>query len=275
MNQQESLAHPLDTALQLTSTAEDTVRGEIPADYANFIGPFGGILAAKVLQAVLLHPARQGDPLAVTVNFASAVKAEPFDIVARPTCTNRSSQHWQFELRQHGEVPLTGSAVLAKRRETWSDQECNGPQVPPADSIETLRFEGMPRWVYNYDMRVIEGDMGFVLQPPRGNDDSESRLWVRDHPPRAIDFPALMAISDVFFPRIFVRRPAFVPVGTISLSTYFHATSAELATQGDGFLLACARGNRFNNGYFDQSGELWGSDGVLLATTHQVVYYKE
>jgi len=29
------------------------------------------------------------------------------------------------------------------------------------------------------------------------------------------------------------------------------------------------------NGYFDQRAQMWSQAGVLLATTHQVVYYKE
>ncbi|HTD03590.1 MAG TPA: hypothetical protein VK751_07275 [Undibacterium sp.] len=31
----------------------------------------------------------------------------------------------------------------------------------------------------------------------------------------------------------------------------------------------------FNNGYFDQTAEVWSAGGKLLATSHQVVYYKE
>lgn len=58
------------------------------------------------------------------------------------------------------------------------------------------------------------------------------------------------------------------------MTIYFHADSAELQSVGDDFLLGCARGNRFSNGYFDQSAELWSRSGALLATTHQLVYFK-
>jgi acyl-CoA thioesterase len=59
------------------------------------------------------------------------------------------------------------------------------------------------------------------------------------------------------------------------MTVYFHASSAELAEVGDGYLLAQARSQAFFNGFFDQSAELWSEAGRLLATTHQVVYYKE
>jgi acyl-CoA thioesterase len=56
---------------------------------------------------------------------------------------------------------------------------------------------------------------------------------------------------------------------------YFHAGSAEHAATGSGWLLAQARGQAFRNGFFDQTAQLWNEAGVLLATTHQIVYYKE
>jgi hypothetical protein len=40
-------------------------------------------------------------------------------------------------------------------------------------------------------------------------------------------------------------------------------------------LLGQARSQSFFNGFFDQSAELWNEAGHLLATTHQIVYYKE
>ena len=66
-----------------------------------------------------------------------------------------------------------------------------------------------------------------------------------------------------------------VPVGTVSLTVYFHATASQLRETGTGYLLGQARGQAFCNGYFDQAGQLWNAAGHLLATTHQLVYYKE
>jgi acyl-CoA thioesterase len=56
---------------------------------------------------------------------------------------------------------------------------------------------------------------------------------------------------------------------------YFHAGSHLLAACGDGYLLGQARGHEYRNGYFDHTGHLWSESGMLLATTHQIVYYKE
>ena len=104
---------------------------------------------------------------------------------------------------------------------------------------------------------------------------SNSRLWVRDEPPRPLDFVSLAAICDSFFPRIFIRRRKLTPIGTVSLTSFFHADAAMLAEQADRHVLGSARALNFRNGYFDQSGEIWSDGGQLLASTHQIVYFRE
>ncbi len=58
------------------------------------------------------------------------------------------------------------------------------------------------------------------------------------------------------------------------MTTYFHADAAALAAQGDRHLLGTARAGRFHDGYQDQSAELWSDGGVLLASSHQLLYYR-
>lgn len=130
----------------------------------------------------------------------------------------------------------------------------------------------MPRWVERYDMR-FEGGAPFGLDG-RERADSHSRAWVRNHPPRPLDFAALAAICDSFFPRLFVRRAQPSPIGTVSLSSYFHADAAGVAAQGERHLLGTAHALRYHAGFFDQSAQVWSDDGELLASTHQLVYYR-
>jgi acyl-CoA thioesterase len=82
-------------------------------------------------------------------------------------------------------------------------------------------------------------------------------------------------MSDIFYPRVWLRRPKRVAAGTVSLTVYFHADARHLALAGQGYLLCQARAQAFRNGFFDHTGQLWSQGGELLATTHQLVYYKE
>jgi acyl-CoA thioesterase len=267
--------HVFDAAIALDPTSANTFTGATHPAYANMVGPFGGTTCAVLLNAALRHPQRQGDPVALTVNYAAALADGAFTIEAHPVRTNRSTQHWSVSLAQDGAVCATASAVFALRRPTWSTTELAPPQaMPAAASLARAPLHGRPPWVGCYDMRFDEGAMPerFDAQEQAH---SRSRLWVRDEPPRPLDFASLAALCDVFFPRIFIRRRRFTPIGTVSLNAYFHADAALLAAQGDRHVLGCARGVAFRDGYFEQAAEVWSDRGALLASTQQLVYFKE
>ena len=115
--------HPFDHAIALQPLGGDRFAGATSPAYANMVGPFGGVSAATLLNAVMQHPQRLGDPVALTVNFAAAVADGAFEVVARPVRTNRSTQHWVVELHQGGEVSSTATVVTAVERETWAVQD--------------------------------------------------------------------------------------------------------------------------------------------------------
>jgi acyl-CoA thioesterase len=130
------------------------------------------------------------------------------------------------------------------------------------------------QWLKRYDMRFVTG--GFP-DPLNDSDTghSLSQVWVRDVLERPLDFASLTAVSDAFFPRVFLRRARFVPVGTVSMTIYFHAMPEQIAKAGGDFVLGQARGQHFQNGFFDQSAQFWNQAGDMLVTSHQTVYFKE
>lgn len=266
-------------ALQHSDIRAGHFTGMTSPDYWNMVGPFGGMTAAIALQAVLQHPDLLGAPIALTVNFAAAIEAGAFDVQATPVRTNRSTQHWTVQITQAGidgapQMTTTATVVTAARRDTWGGTDLAMPQV--ARPVDVTPMGAGPKgvaWLTQYDMRPVSG------APPStwdgGGDHSQTRLWVRDAQARALDFPSLAAMSDVFFPRVWLRRAKPVPAGTVSITTYFHTDAAQMAEVGSGYLLACAAGQQFRNGFFDQSAQLWSEAGVLLATSNQIVYFKE
>ncbi len=266
--------HPFDAAIALQPQADGTFLGHTSAAYANMVGPFGGVTAAQALNAVLQHPQRLGDPVALTVNFAAALADGPFTVIARPARTNRSTQHWVIEILQQGGTVLTGTAFFGLRRDTWSADEHTMPEVPAPAEVARAHGPARVEWVRRYEMRFVEGAIPTEWD---GKDQgiSRTRLWLRDNPPRPLDFASLTALADVFFPRVWRRRPVLVPIGTVSMTVYFHADQAQLRATGGGYLLGQTQAQAFRNGFFDQTAQLWNEAGELLVTTHQVVYYKE
>ncbi|MBE7940614.1 MULTISPECIES: thioesterase family protein [Ramlibacter] len=262
-----------DEAVALAPAGEGCWTGHTHPGWANMIGPFGGISAAALLHAVLLHPQRLGEPVSLTVNFAAAVADGPYELRARPARTNRSTQHWWVEMLQGGETVLTATAITAVRRDTFEMTEALAPVVPrPLDLPRS--DPARVTWTRRYDLRVVEGE------PPATWDASDSGhsrslLWMRDDPHRPLDWLSLTALADVFIPRIWRRRATLVPLGTVTMTVYYHAGPQQLAETGTGFVLGQAQAQGFRAGYNDQAALLWNEAGTLLASSHQWMYYKE
>lgn len=267
-------AHPFDAGIALQWCGDDLAHGHTHPGFRNFIGPFGGLTAAQAINAVLTHPQRLGDPVSFTVNFAAALEDGPFEVIARAARTNRSTQHWIVTMQQGGEVVATATAITAVRRDTWGTVEAQMPGVPRAADVPLPTARPRVEWVNRYEMRFIDGA---VPGEWHGGDAGHSvtRLWVRDNPPRPLDFASLTAMSDIFFPRIWLRRAAYVPLGTVTMTVYFHAGEAQLRETGGGYLLGQTRGQGFGAGYFDHTAQLWNEAGTLLVTTSQVYYFKD
>lgn len=248
------------------------------------VGPFGGITAATVVRAIMDHAQCLGTPLSLTINYVAAIALGPYHLHLKVARTNRSTQHWTFEIRQAQAdgtqaCVLTGTALTAARRTTWGANDVPMPLVRPPHEVPVVQMPTTVEWFARYEMRSLIGplpqqwDGQESTLPPESA--STSCLWVRDSAGRALDFPAIAAYADIFFPRVWLRRPKHVPAGTVSMTVYFHADVQQLAQTGAGFVLAQARGQAFRDGFFDQSGYLWNEAGTLLATTHQLVYFKE
>lgn len=259
-----------DNGTALTLGADGNAHGRTVPEWANMVGPFGGITAAVLVRAIELQPDVHGFPLALTVNYLAPIVDGDFDIHARAVRTNRSNQHWIVELSQGGETKTTATAVFGIRRDTWGGTEYVAPQVPTPDQLPPN--DNGPKWMSNYDMRYVAGAIPSPGDAPA--DSSETLLWVRDNPLRPMDFASLAAICDIFYPRVYLRRAQLTPAGTISITVYFHAGPADLTAQADGYVLARARAQQFSAGHFDQSAQIWGAGGTLLATSHQIVYFK-
>jgi len=267
--------HPFDHAIELAPNGDGRFLARTSSAYANMVGPFGGATAAVLLQAALVDPTRIGEPISLSVNFASALRDGEFEVHAHAAKTNRSTQHWSIDAWQGGEIVATATAVFAQRRETWSRLEATPPDdVPSFQDLRRADLSDGPPWVHRYDMRFVEGGLPRLFDGTE-QPDSRSSLWVRDDPPRCLDFASLVALCDSFFPRVFLRRRIRVPIGTVTLTAYFHADGAMLAAQADRPVLGRARALNFRNGYFDQSAEIWDDQRQLLASTHQMVYYRE
>ena len=124
-------------------------------------------------------------------------------------------------------------------------------------------------WLNRYEMRPITGAL------PRAwdgsGDHSLTQLWMRDAPARPLDFARWSALADLFFPVSGCVCAFRVPAGTVSITVLpcqrLTGANRHRLPAGPG------AGRSFATG-FDQTVQLWNEAGTMLATSHQIVYYK-
>lgn len=266
--------HPLDAATRLEISG-DKLTGATSDAYWNFTGPFGGTTAATLLQAAMQHPKRQNLPIAMTINYCAAVAKGAFDIHVAEKRTNRSTQHFSVEMMQGSETITTATLVFASRPDGFSHISGKMPDVLPPEKIDPPKAKAPLAWIDRYDMRFASG---FPVM--RGKDDAplgsaRTEVWMRDNPARKMDFISLMNMSDAFFARPFHVLGRLITVGTISMSTYFHCDEADLAEVGEDYVLGVADANILSKGYADQTAWLWSRKGKLLATSQQMLYFRD
>ncbi|MEM8798186.1 MAG: thioesterase family protein [Pseudomonadota bacterium] len=266
--------HPLDDALVLTILDDDRVAARTTAPYANMVGPFGGTISALFLKAVISDPRTAGNPVALTVNFCGAISDGSFEIGKKLQRAGKYLQHWSLELLQNDGVRATASIVVGHHDDVFSHQIASPPEVPGAEEVPALPG-GLPlAWIARYKMHFVEGGPNFTGKEFSEPQSGRSVLWLSDEPARSLDYCALAAMADSFFLRNLQVRGTFPPMGTVTLTTYFHATLDEVTAQGTAPLLGTADCKRLHANFSDQQVELWGKDGVLLATSVQLAWYK-
>ena len=220
--------HLFDDATKVTA-GDSRWQGHTSPDYWAFVGPFGGCTAATILRALIDHPQRAGDPLAMTVNYCAPIAEGAFDLDLRLVKANRSSQHWCVEMTQGGgEVATLATAVFAERRPSWSHPQAQLSRRKAVRGDAALPKIAAP-WVKQYDFRFVEGEPKYGSASSSAPPETYSKLWIGDRVPRKIDVLSLMAMSDAFFARIFHAKRDFVPFGTVSLTTYFHVSTPTIS----------------------------------------------
>jgi hypothetical protein len=149
------------------------------------------------------------------------------------------------------------------------------PAATPYRDTPVLDAGDRLPWLGQFEFRFCEGAID-----PRPYAEGEARsprsiVWLSQRPQRQLDLLGLAALSDVFFVRIIQVRGMRGPMGTVTLTTYFHCTQEELDDLGSSPVLGVADAQIFRRNFHDQRCQLWSADGRLLASGVQMAWYKE
>jgi acyl-CoA thioesterase len=257
----------LDAALALESDEGGRWLAHADADHESISAMFGGWTAAVLLRAVVASTEGDAQPSALTVNFLRPVPVGG-DVVISPERLGggRSLEHWRADLRaaDADDLLVTALVVLTNRRDTDAHAQLEMPDAPAPEGLERIHAPG-PQGQQT-EIRQVSGEWG--------SGDTRGRLWARDANCRPLDHLQLAYLADQYAPRSFFWGEGMRPSATITLSVYFHATADELAAVGTDYVLNDATGTRGVQSTSGQSARLWSRDGVLLATTEQLCWYR-
>ncbi|KAA1419020.1 thioesterase family protein [Nocardioides humilatus] len=243
-------------------------RREIHADpdHQSITGMFGGWTAAVALSSVINASTSDARPVSMTINFVGSI-APGSDVELSPTMVGatRSMEHWSVAASCGGETRAAAMIVLANRRPTEPHVEPTMPSVPAPESLERYFAPGP---------QGQQSDIRPTAPVAFGSGDTKSSQWVRDSNGRRLDYPQLAYLADQWAPRSFLWGTGLRPSATLTMSVYFLATEDELDAVGDDYILNEGIGTRGEQSLSGQRAHLWSRNGVLLATTEQLCWYR-
>jgi acyl-CoA thioesterase len=236
-------------------------RGEVRPGWRIGQVPNGGYvlaIAGRVLSRALPHP----DPLNVHILYTAPALMGPIDCLVTPLREGGSTSHAALTMRQQGEVKAHISAAYSDigrlRGENW--QSVERPEIKPYEQCPPMREHGV-----ELRQRINQCYASGVEVFRRGDPDGRGCFngWLGFADGREPDLLALLLFADAMAPPVFTVYGALQWVPTVDLSVSVRARP------GPGPLQARFRSRYLTNGVVEEDGELWDSDGQLVALSRQ------
>jgi acyl-CoA thioesterase len=230
-------------------------------------GPNGGYLAAMVLRAMiasLADPARE--PRSLTCHYLRPPAGGAVRIDVTVERSGRATSTLTARLSQDGRQCVLGVAAFGVDVPAPAAYASAPPAVPAPEHVAPVdNGESGLSIARRFEARPAVGERMFA-----GAGEAVTGGWLRFADARGTDALALAMLADAWWPAPWVRLREPVAAPTIDLTVHFRAPRAAAAlTPGDP-VLAVFRSTTAADGFFEEDGELWTRDGVLLAHSRQL-----
>lgn len=252
-------------ALRAERLAEERWAAEIDDTWRVIRGPHGGFLAALLLETMtrrLADPTRAARVL--TVHYPRVPSAGDVEIRTSVTRSGRSMSWLSAELWQRDELCVAARAAFSG---DWPGVEFDRharPRVPALEQAESLPEALLPPFTRNFHY-------GSLFATPMDDNGADAvGGYIRLREPSVYDAPLLAAIADAWYPSTYAfdRRP--VMGATVDLTVHFRDHEALRALDPAEYVLSVFRSRLARQGFFEEDGEIWSSDGRLLAQSRQL-----
>lgn len=253
-----------DTATAITPVGPGAWTADVDESWHVRKGANGGVVAAVMLRALTAAvDAPERAPRSLTVHYPGPFESGPTPVSASVVRSGRSLTTARAEAVRDGKPVALALAAFSTPFPTVAYADIAMPDVPGPDALEPfVRVEGGPAFAQHFEYRLAAGDRPFV-----GAERAEAAVWMAPIDKTVLDYPLLAALTDAFFPVIFITQRGPLAAPTVDLTVHFRAP---LPAGDTGPWLGVFRTRLAAEGFMEEDGEVWSRDGVLLAQSRQL-----
>lgn len=260
------MTHDLELASRPRALSAGLFELQVPDGWQQGRGAYGGLTIAalaRAIEAFASSPERSLRSLTAELpgpNLVGAAELRVEDLRSGSAQSTLGAR-----LVQSGELKAVGVAVLGRARAPGAGEYCEltAPELPNWRDLPSLPLQGLgPTFTQHFEYRLAS--------PPPFSAQPSARVagWVRPLECAAMSGSAyLAALIDAFWPAVFTRASAPLPVGTVA---YTLQVIGEHGPFDPSIPLAYrAHVLSLSQGYFVEQRELWSETGQLLALNQQ------
>jgi hypothetical protein len=274
-----SFAFDRATAIRdLADATQPTYAIEVDPEWTIDGKPNGGYLLATLARAALQSVAEADDVeataeavLAASAHYVRAPRAGPADVVCEVLRPGRLATQVRARLRQAGRTCVESVLTLGRLptagagMSLWSGG-VSPLTLPPEDTCVRLPAEVPGRGfriaiLDQVELRVDPAVAGFSRGQPGGG--GEIRAWVRFADGRSFDPLSVLFALDVL-------PPATLELGTSGWAPTLELTCYVRAAPAPGPLLVRQRTGLLAGALFDETCDVWDSEGQLVGQATQL-----
>jgi acyl-CoA thioesterase len=227
----------------------------------------GGYLMALAARG-LLQASGRTDPISLTAHYLSPGRPGPVRIDGEVVKAGRRFTTVSGRMHRDGTtlLQLVGAfGDLAQPLGKYEHLASGPPDLPPFEEcIPRTRDQGgvQVSMMDRLDVRIHPDHLGWLKGEPRGV--AEIAGWFAFADGRPLDTLALLMVCDAFPPAVFHldMPPGWVP--TVEYTVHVRGVPAPGPVR-------CVFRSRFvQGGFLDEDGEVWDSEGRLVAQSRQL-----
>jgi acyl-CoA thioesterase len=259
-----------DTAVVRVGT--DLFEGAMSRDWWVVRGPNGGYVAAVILHALEERLADSERAVrSLTVHYTAPPVEGPVRILTAIERAGRSLSTLSARMVQGDRLLALALAAFSKPWKNVEFHHASMPEVAPPETTPSGRAprSGPPIPIHDrYDVRWALGSPPFS-----GASEALAGGWIRLAEPRVVDAAVVAALVDAWTPSVFSWATPAVQISavpTIDLTIHFRASLPLKGARAEDYSLAIFRAREAREGFFEEDGEIWSREGILVAQSRQL-----